>query len=401
MKEIDLKEVYSIINSKLDENEIIEFHRNFVKTPSVNPHFSPPGEEEAAQFLAKKMKEFGLKVEVDEVLPKRPNVYGKLEGKKTQPTLIFNSHMDVMPVGDVENWKMEPFGGDIIKGRIYGRGACDAKGPLSAMIMAAKVLNDIGVELTGNLLITAVVDEEVAQKGTLHIADRGIRGNFGIVGEPTSLDMGIAHKGNAYYEVTVTGESAHASVPEKGVNAIYKMAKIIDQIEKYHFELRTRKHKLLGSPSANIGTITGGDATNAVPPKCTITVDRRYIPGESGETAKKELEHIIGILKKNDPELKAKIKKTIDAEALETSEEEPIVKALKEAGKTVVDQSIRTLGFPYASDAWILSNKLNVPTVLFGPGHIDMAHKPNEFVEINELINATRIYALTAFKLLN
>ena len=98
---------------------------------------------------------------------------------------------------------------------------------------------------------------------------------------------------------------------------------------------------------------------------------------------------------------KAKIKKTIDAEALETSEEEPIVKALKEAGKTVADQSIRTLGFPYASDAWILSNKLNVPTVLFGPGHIDMAHKPNEFVEINELINATRIYALTAFKLLN
>ena len=132
----------------------------------------------------------------------------------------------------------------------------------------------------------------------------------------------------------------------------------------------------------------------AVPPKCTITVDRRYIPGESGETAKKELEHIIEILKKNDPELKAKIKKTIDAEALETSEEEPIVKALKEAGKTVVDQSIRTLGFPYASDAWILSNKLNVPTVLFGPGHIDMAHKPNEFVEINELINVLKFIRL-------
>jgi succinyl-diaminopimelate desuccinylase len=395
-----LAEIYNLINKELDEHEIIDFHRSFVKIPSVNPSFTPPGEENAAQFLAEKMKEFGLKVEVDEYLPKRPNVYGKIEGKKGNRTLIFNSHMDVMPVGDVKNWKMDPFSGDIIEGRIYGRGACDAKGPLAAMVMAAKVLNDIGVELSGSLLVTAVSDEEVAQKGTLRMAEKGMRGNFAVVGEPTGLNIGIAEKGNAYYEITVAGKSAHAAVPEVGINAIYKMAKIINEIEKHHFEIKTRKHQLLGCPSINVGTITGGDAPNAVPEKCTINVDRRYIPGESGETAKKELEQIIEVLKQRDPELKVEIKKTVDAEALETSEEEPIVKSLKDAGRMVTGQSTRTLGFPYASDGWILSNRLNVPTVLFGPGNIDKAHKPNEFVEIKELINATKICALTAFALL-
>lgn len=372
--------------------------RDLIRIPSENP---PGKEDEIAEFVAEIMKKVGLNVELDEVLPKRPNVYGTLKAERTFATLVFNSHMDTVPVGNIEEWGIDPFGGDVVRGRIYGRGSCDAKGSLCAMIMATKLLNDLDFDLNGNVVVTAVIDEEVGQRGTLRLVEKGIKGNFAIVGEPTSLDIGIAHKGNAYYEITVTGKSAHASIPDKGVNAIYKMAKIVNEIEKLHKRLKSKKHNLLGSPSISIGTIVGGTATNVVPEKCTITVDRRYMPWESGETAKKELEQIIEKLKKEDPTIKVEIKKVVDAEALKTSEEEPFVKCLKEAGKMVMKRNIRSLGFPYATDSWILANKLGIPTVIFGPGNIEQAHRPNEFIEIDELINATKIYTLTAVGLLS
>lgn len=379
----------------IDPGELTRLAQDMIRIPSVCGD-----EEKVALFLAKKFAEWGYDVTMDEVTPRRPNVYATLRGKSGGPTLMYNGHIDVVPPGD--GWDDEPYSGTIKGGRLYGRGAADMKGPLASMIIAANALKMVRAELKGNLVITAVVDEEENQKGTQQIVDRKMKADFAIIGEATGLEVCIAHKGDVTCEITTTGKAAHSSVLHEGVNAIYKMSKIIDAIERFSLELEAKKtHPLLGCATISIGTIEGGTVSSAVPGFCKIKVDRRTLPDETAQTGKKELEDLIAELASEDSCLVGDVKILIDALPMKISEDQPVVVALRKAITEITGHDPRIMSAPYTTDAGILVNKGRIPTVVFGPGDIGQFHRPNESISIDDMTAAAKIYALTALQLLS
>lgn len=375
--------------------ELTSLAKDIVRIPSVYGD-----EEKVALFLANKFKQWGFEVTVDEVLPRRPNVYAVLRGRSASPTLMYNGHMDVVPPGD--GWTDDPYSGLLRGGRLYGRGAADMKGPLASMMIAANALKRARVELKGDLVITAVVGEEENQKGTLQVADRKMRADFAVVGEPTELKVCIAHKGDVTYEITTAGKAAHASVLHQGINAIYKMRRIIEAIEKFSLELETRKtHPLLGSATMSVGTIAGGTISSAVPASCTIMVDRRTLPDESREIGKAELESLVEELRREDPDLVAHVKTVVDALPMQIPEDHDLVRTLRKAVKEVLGRDLGIEGVPYTTDGGILASRAKIPTVVFGPGDIRQAHQPDESIPVDEMFSAAKIYALTALRLLS
>lgn len=377
------------------EDDVVNILQSLVRVPSVNP---PGDEREVASEMAKLMKKAGMETSVEEFLPNRVNAYGTIQGKeRNAPTLLLNGHIDVVPPGD--GWSKAPFGCEIEGGKLYGRGSCDMKGGVAAMVAAAKALVESGVELRGSLIVMGAADEEENMHGTRHFLKRGGKADFGIVGEPTELKLCVASKGDVYYEITCFGRAAHASVPEQGINAVYKMQKVIEQVRLLHNQLRSKKHQLLGSPTLTVGTIVGGTITCAVPAFCKVTIDRRTLPVENSETGRKELQALLDKLAAEDPEFKAELRITVDAPPMEVAETEPIATATRNAVESVLGTDGGIHGFSAVSDA---SNfvKAGIPTVVLGPGSLSMAHKPDECVPIDEVVKAAQIYAATAINLL-
>jgi acetylornithine deacetylase/succinyl-diaminopimelate desuccinylase family protein len=379
----------------VDSEELTSLAQDIVRIPSVYGD-----EEKVALFLANKFKQWGFEVTVDEVLPRRPNVYAVLRGKSESPTLMYNGHMDVVPPGD--GWTEDPYSGLLRGGRLYGRGAADMKGPLASMMIAANALKRAQVELKGDLVITAVVGEEENQKGTLQVADRKMRADFAVVGEPTELKVCIAHKGDVTYEITTAGKAAHASVLHQGMNAIYKMRRIIEAIEKFSVELEARRsHPLLGTATISVGTIEGGTISSAVPAFCKIMVDRRTLPDEGGEKGKAELEGLVEKLRRDDSDLVAHVKTVVDALPMEIPEDHDLVRTIRRAAKEILGEDPEVQGVPYTTDGGILANRSKIPTLVFGPGDIGQAHRPDESIPVEEMFAAAKIYALTALHLLS
>lgn len=331
-------------------------------------------------------------MDIQEVLPERPNVLASLIGKNGGKQLIFNGHTDVVPAG--EGWKRNPFEASIVDDKIIGRGAADMKGGLAAMIIALIAIKRAGIKLDGDLFFHAVIDEEVASNGTKSIINEGFKADYAIVGEPTNLSICIAQKGRLVVRITTYGKATHASTPEKGVNAISAMIDVLNKIILYGKELDRMKHPLLGSPTQAITVIKGGIKSNIVPNTCEVIIDRRVIPGENIESIKEEYRKISknqGVLSKIDFI-------EHEAESSQVSTDELIVKVSHSAMKDVVGRA-KIMGFPAITDAYLL-NKAGIATIVLGPGSINQAHSPNEYVRIPELIYAAKIYALTAIRLL-
>jgi acetylornithine deacetylase/succinyl-diaminopimelate desuccinylase family protein len=342
--------------------------------------------------------EIGLETEFDEVYPSRPNVYGRLRGTEGARTLILNGHLDVVPAG--EGWSTDPYGAYLSGDNLFGRGAADMKGGLAAMVLAAKLIRRLDIDLKGDLLITAVADEEVSETGTKHYLRTRSRkpGDFAIVGEPTDLKLCVAQKGQLMYKITVRGRAAHSSRPQEGLNAISKMGKIIHALEEYSETLPRRKHNLLGSPTVSIGTIIGGTSTSIVPDSCTIRIDRRTLPNESVQSVDEELRQIIDNLTINDNELHVDIGRYFTEDASEVDERSEIVLKLQQACKLLLGFGPSICGFEATSDAGDLCESM--PTIMFGPGSLSQAHRPEEFVSIRQVIDAALVYAGTALLLL-
>jgi|Deesub1362B_J571_1020462.scaffolds.fasta_scaffold00238_4 acetylornithine deacetylase/succinyl-diaminopimelate desuccinylase family protein len=382
------------------ELNITDMTMALIRFKSENP---PGNEEEIAEFLASKFEDLGFKVELVEAEPKRPNVIATLDGEQGFQTLIFNGHMDVVPAGPLENWEHPPYEPILRDGRIYGRGAADMKGALSAVFNAAKAIIELGIRLKGKLVIQFVADEEEGgAKGTEFLIKKGlVKGDYVIVCEPTSLKVGVAEKGFFRAEVTVRGKAAHSSTPSEGINAIVKMCKVIKAIDKELVKkFAGRSHPLLGSPTISIGTITGGVKVNVIPDKCTIKFDRRLIPGENPETAFNEIIEILKSLKERDHQLKYEVKLLGTAKPSELSPQAEIVKLLEKSYEFVFYQKPIIYGLMGTTDARFFINHAKIPTVIFGPGGISETHKVNEFVRVRELISATKIYSLMIFDVL-
>lgn len=365
--------------------------RELVALPSVNPAFVPPndpraGEQRVADFLAATAARAGLDVEFQEVFPHRPNVLARLTPTgRVQKRVLLAPHLDTVGGESITAALFQP---RVQHGRLYGRGACDTKGSVAAMLTALMQLAQNPRRPSATEIIFAgLVDEENGQSGSRALVASGFQADLAIVGEPTRLQVITAHKGNLWLRLETRGRSAHGSQPELGRNAVHAMARIVDVLQtRYASRLRRRRHPLLGHPTASVGTIRGGSQTNIVPAECAITVDRRTIPGETEASVRRE----IGALLRR-AGLKAVLADTKDAPCLplETDLRLPMVRRfLGCAGQA------EPRGANFFCDAAVLAHG-GTPSVVFGPGDIAQAHTADEWISLNQLERATRL--LTRF----
>ena len=380
----------------VDAEALVRLTGDLVRFPSV----TPPGTEEAiARFLAERFRSRGLAVELQEVAPGRFNAIGRLGPSGGHPHLVLNGHLDVMPAG--EGWSLPPFEPTIREGRLYGRGSSDMKGGLAAMICAVEAVAAAQIPLEGTITLAAVADEEGYQAGTRRFVESAGPADFGIVAEPTNLRPATAQKGDAYLEVTTRGRSAHASVPEADHNAIDDMALILAGLEELRAAFRRRPpHPLLGHPTLSVGTISGGTVTPVVPDLCRVTIDRRVLPGEEMAAVAGEVEETIGRLRERHPQLDATVRVLWAFPPSEIAADEPIVRAVQEAARQVAGIWPEPFGLTGTTDANLMIDPGGIPTVIFGPGDLAVCHKPDEFVPVDELVTACKIYAATILHLL-
>jgi acetylornithine deacetylase/succinyl-diaminopimelate desuccinylase family protein len=374
----------------LKKKDLIDLTRQLIQIPSENP---PGNEKKVALFLKSLLSKMGFHVTVHLSQKGRYNLVAEKRWGKGGRNLIFNGHVDVVPLGDPAQWSYPPFGAKLSRGRIYGRGASDMKGGIASFIHAVSIINRLKIpSLQGTLTLYLVSDEEShGHQGMGFLAKKGrIKGDAVIVGEPTNLDLVIAQKGALWFRISTVGKSAHGSRPAQGINAIEKMMKLMDCLNSIPL---MKEHPLLGKPSINIGKIQGGTKVNIVPDHCEIEVDRRLLPNENKGEILREVKETIESVQANDPILKYQIEEIDYAEPSEIHPDEEIVRIGLEAGQEVLGEKPRVRGFSGFTDARFYINQFKIPTLIFGPGGTDQSHTTDESVEVDALIKATQINA--------
>jgi succinyl-diaminopimelate desuccinylase len=349
-----------------------------IALPSVNPAFLPPrhpraGEQRVADYLASVAACAGLEVEFQKVLPGRSNLIVRLLPRnKIKRTILLAPHLDTVNAADSQ------FIPRRAGGRLHGRGACDTKGSVAAMLAALCALARAKSRpCETEIVFAGLIDEENAQAGSRALAAGGFKADLAIVGEPTRLQVITAHKGNLWLQLETRGRAAHGATPQLGRNAVHEMARIVDGLQTdYAAGLKRRRHALLGHPTVNVGTIGGGTQANIVPDHCTITIDRRTLPGETEASVRRELKQFLQSRK-----LSAHIadKKLAPAVPLETDPRRPLVRQfLRSTGQT------RPAGVHFFCDAAVLAAG-GIPSVVFGPGDIAQAHTADEWISLASL----------------
>jgi succinyl-diaminopimelate desuccinylase len=376
----------------IDEEQLITFLQRLIQINSENP----PGNEEAcARLIQAELQSFGCCTELQYVEPGRPNILGRLTGESSEKVLL-NGHLDTVKIGQPENWSHNPLGGELVDGKLYGRGACDMKAGLCAMIFAMKAIVQSGIRRKRGVLFSGVIDEEVNFKGTTALVAAGLVKDcsLGFVSEPTSLQIVTEHKGAIEYTCEVTGRSAHSGKAQQGINAIARMAKVVDGYEAYNNRLKSfqPKHPLFHTPTLNIGTISGGEGVTFVPEQCQITFDRQVLPGEELTAVNRE---VIELTKTLEQEYGFELKLTMD-QNFAPWQVSCSAQHVTEFRHTVADTLKITPefgGLHGYCEAEILA-RANIPCLVFGPGNIDNAHAPDEHVVIKDVIEATKVYAI-------
>jgi len=353
--------------------------RELIALPSVNNVLLPAnhpraGEKRVADFLAATAARAGLDVDLQKVFPGRSNLLARLSpAGPVRRRILLAPHLDTVDVANED--QLAPCEKN---GRIYGRGACDTKGCVAAMLTALIELSRIRQRPAETEIIFAgLVDEEAGQGGSRALSATGLKADLAIVGEPTRLRVVTAHKGNLWLKLETRGKAAHGARPELGVNAIHEMARIVDLLEtRYAAQLRRHRHPLLGHATVNVGTISGGLQANIVPARCSITIDRRTLPGETDAGVWRELKSLL-----RERRLRATLANTKAAACLplETDPRLPLVRQfMRIAGQP------KPAGAVYFCDASVLANG-GIPSVVFGPGDIAQAHTADEWISLNSL----------------
>jgi acetylornithine deacetylase len=314
---------------RVDRTYVVDLLKELVATNSVNSSLGRgPGESAIARLLLSRLASIGgLDVRTQSVTDERSNVIGILKGSGGGRSLMLNGHMDTV---GVDGMIIEPFKPSIQDGLLRGRGACDMKGALAAMIGAVKSTVDSGVKLRGDLVFSAVVDEEYKSVGTRKLVQE-YRTDAAIVGEPTAMKVATAHKGFVWIEIEFKGKAAHGSVPEKGVDAIAHATKFVVETEKLQQRLDGIVHPLLGSPKIHTSTIQGGTDWSIIPERCTLRLERRTLPGETITSVMGEIEDILRTIKEENPTFNAVARSPYDMSPLETAEKEQIVQLTQQA----------------------------------------------------------------------
>lgn len=368
----------------LQPEKVSALLRELVRIDSVNPACGggPGAEGRMIDWIERHLRSYGISPERWDVFPGRPNLRARIAGVDDSRTLAFITHTDTVAV---KGMSIDPFGAELRGGRIWGRGSTDAKGQIAAMLSAfmaleaAKVKPPIGVELV------LTIDEELGFSGVRNLVARGYRPDCAVIGEPTSLDIVVAHKGTQRWWIELAGRSAHSAKPHLGINSIHHAAHLIRTIqEDYAAKIRGRVHPLLGSPTVNVSVIEGGTQVNLVPELTRILIDRRTLPGETRAKVEAEFEELFTAIRAVVPDFRARQMEPLMVDPpLETDPSHPLVNSACTIAKTF-GRAGDPVGVPYGTDGSKLS-EIGVPTIVAGPGSIDQAHTADEFIELADL----------------
>ena len=384
------------IKSWIKPQEVIDLAGRLVALRSENP---PGNEATVARLLGKFLRSAGLITAYQSIDPRRDNLVARLDGKGSGPTLLFCGHSDTMPISGI--WSSDPHRGQILDGKLYGLGSADMKGGLSAMAVACAALARAKIPLQGSLVFAAVIDEENRGAGAQRLVETGLKADWAVIGEPTGNAPVIVSNGQINFELTLHGQAGHGSTPSSGRNAIVDGVHLASAILKYAEQnLRGRTHPLVGPASLNIGTFYGGIQTSIIPDTCKMTIDRRVAPGETTENAIREMKDILDEVRLLFPGMQVDLSIPYCLPPVEIPADSPVVQSLCQAAEAFTSRLPDLAGMRATTDAATLAGMGGIPTVVFGPGRIAQAHTPDEFIEIDELVNAAYIYAYTAIQLL-
>ena len=382
------------MNAGIDSGHLIERLEKLVAFDTQNP---PGREVEAAHYILTCLEEMGCRAEAIDLSGERTNVVGLFENGPG-PTFAFNTHIDVVPAGD--GWTSDPFRLRERDGQLFGRGSCDAKGPLVAMLEAMRLLIAQRDNWSGTLLGVFVADEEVGSRGAKSYVKMAPKVDYCLIGEPTSCQTVIAHKGSLRPLVRVHGKTAHSGMPDLGVNAILKSARLLEMIVEEHERTSQMEHPLVGKASLTVTRANGGHADNVVPASCDFLLDRRIIPGEDEEAVKRSIADLVERAAKESG-TPAEIIDFVATTggASETDVNHPVVKACQHACHLHNSTPSDVTGFQGGCDL-VHFKSIGAEGAVLGPGSLNVAHQPNEYVPIEELVRSVLIYQQIATTML-
>ena len=402
--------------------DCIAFLSELVRIPTVNP----PGEryEDAARLIGDHLSALGYAVQ--QVRPReqrdgppRVNVMARLEGAIARPTLHFNGHFDVVPAGDLAAWTRQPFGAQIAAGRLWGRGSGDQKAGIAASIYAIEAIRRAGLTLRGSVEQSATVDEESGGfAGVAELCEQGLiaadRTDHVIITEPLDVDrVCIGHRGVYWFEVTARGVTAHGSMPDLGRNAADAMTRLITRIER---DLKPRlagrvtempveppaaRHASISLNALHAGQPIDADQTPMVPDVCVAIFDRRFITEETSGDVRREIEDLVAAEGAADAEIRWAVRDLMLVEPTATPPDAPVALAVRAAIREVLGRDAKIIASPGTYDQKHVVRRGGIADcIAYGPGRLEAAHRPNEYVDLEDLANATKVMALAAIALL-
>ena len=383
----------------MDDREIVELLAAMVRAPS-HPGIDRQ-EEAAARVLDAFLRRHGVPGELVEVRDGRPNVIAAIGGKKPGRHLLLCGHLDTVPPNAGSS--ADFFSATIADGRMSGRGTVDMKGALAAMAGALVDIHKSGGLDSGRLTLAAVIDEEMESLGAEALIKSGFKADGAVIGEPTENRVAIGHKGLEWFEVRFTGKAAHGSTPEAGVNAIAAAAQFAALVEHELVPgFERRRDPVLGLPAINLGTIRGGQQPSMVAADCRIQLDRRWVTTETIEQVFSDLEELLARVREARPGLTTRLERMPEGMAtmlhgpLIIDPGHPLVRAaqgaLEDAGRPDMPLTV----FPAWTDGALISREAGIPTLIWGPGELKLAHSAEESVPVEDVLLAARLYAAAA-----
>ncbi|EOH97047.1 ArgE/DapE family peptidase [Enterococcus moraviensis ATCC BAA-383] len=380
----------------MDNQEALQLLKEVVQIKSILGN-----EKLVADKLQALFEQHDIPCEQVEYSAGRNQLVATLKGSETGPVLGFSGHMDVVPVGEIP-WEEDPFAAIEKDGLLYGRGTCDMKSGLIAAVVAMIRLKEAGANFKGTVKLLATVGEETSAIGSGQLVDQGYADDLDalVIGEPTNVEIGVAHKGALWPRITTYGKTAHGSMPDQGVNAIEHMLLVLNAF-KETFDFSQSVDELVGASTSSLDIIKGGNGTNVVPDKCTVEIDIRTIKAQDHTELKQQFNAMLDKLTATVPNFKAEIEFINDLPSMKTELDDPFTLLTQQVVSNVTGETANTFGMTgYTDGSQFGRVKKEFPILILGPGETKYAHQPNEFVAINDFYQMITINENIAKELL-
>jgi succinyl-diaminopimelate desuccinylase len=384
----------------IDRDAVVSLTGSLVRIPSVHDPTTGTTEAAVAALVEATMRDYGFDaVATEEVAPGRPNVIGVVEGGRPGPTLLFEGHTDVVTPGDPDLWSVDPFGADIVDGRLYGRGSADMKSGVAAMLGAARQMASER-PFGGRLMVAALVDEEGMMAGARHfVTHHGREVDAAVCGEPEAGEVCNVSKGALRLRVHFHGRMAHGAMPQEGRNPNAALGRFLAALGGYEASLRrdVGVHPVLGEVSLTPTVLRAGDPVqmNVVPADASVWLDVRTVPGVEHAAVVARVSALAASAGEEDGVV-GNVAVLDDRPAVETAADHPVVTAVRAAHEAVTGEVARLGGVPGTTDGTIITAVGGVPSVVYGPGGKWIAHQADEFVEIDDIVRSAHVYAEAA-----